>query len=134
MTNQAYILVARVEHGCEGSIEIDDNAAVSRSSDRGAYVTAWVWVEDESLPEGCGSEDDEDKDQEESDGTQNKQPNKQQVELLISLEAEDLSREWASRLPAPCEQELLENLPLFGGELEGELSMNPKIITIEAAK
>jgi len=28
----------------EGQIEIDSNARVSRGSDEGAYVEAWVWV------------------------------------------------------------------------------------------
>ena len=34
----------------EGTIEIDDDAKVSRSAaneDRGAYVTAWLWVADD---------------------------------------------------------------------------------------
>ena len=38
----------------EGSIEIDDNAKVSRGEgnpDKGAYVQAWLWVYDESAKE-----------------------------------------------------------------------------------
>lgn len=33
------------EHGCHGEIEFDDNAVVS-VSDGGAYVAAWVWVDE----------------------------------------------------------------------------------------
>lgn len=29
----------------QGSLEIDDNAVVSWSSDNGAYVQAWLWVD-----------------------------------------------------------------------------------------
>ena len=32
----------------EGELEIDDNAAISRGSDGGAYVQAWVWIDTES--------------------------------------------------------------------------------------
>jgi 8-oxo-dGTP pyrophosphatase MutT (NUDIX family) len=46
---QAAIEAAREEHGSDGTLEIDDNATVSFSSDRGAYVGAWVWVSDESV-------------------------------------------------------------------------------------
>lgn len=31
----------------EGHIEVDDDAVVSLSEDGGAYVQAWLWVEDE---------------------------------------------------------------------------------------
>lgn len=31
----------------EGRIEVDPGAKVSRGSDPGAYVQAWVWVPDE---------------------------------------------------------------------------------------
>lgn len=37
----------------DGELEIDDNAVVSTGADRGAYVAAWVWVED---PEEEGGE------------------------------------------------------------------------------
>ena len=30
---------------CEGEIEIDSNASVSRGNDSGAYVQAWLWVD-----------------------------------------------------------------------------------------
>ena len=39
-----YIASARDEYQTDGEIEIDDNAVVSRGSDPGAYVAAWVWV------------------------------------------------------------------------------------------
>ena len=43
---------------CWGSdeIDIDDDAVVSAGSDHGAYVAAWVWVDDSdvSWPEGVG--------------------------------------------------------------------------------
>ena len=38
--------LAQDEYHCEGSLEIDDHAVVSSSGDGGAYVQAWVWVED----------------------------------------------------------------------------------------
>lgn len=42
-------------HGSEGSIEIDDNALVSRGDDHGAYVQAWVWVDGPDLEcQECG--------------------------------------------------------------------------------
>lgn len=31
----------------DGEIEIDGNAVVSAGGDNGAYVAAWVWVEDD---------------------------------------------------------------------------------------
>lgn len=49
--NAKYITAARLEHGSEGRIEIDDNAKVSRGDDAGAYVQAWVWVADETEEE-----------------------------------------------------------------------------------
>lgn len=39
-------------HHDEGTLEIDDNAKVSRGDDNpdhGAYVAAWVWVPDEDV-------------------------------------------------------------------------------------
>ena len=47
MTNQEFIDAARAQYEDEGTIEIDDTAVVSRGSDNGAYVQAWVWVEDD---------------------------------------------------------------------------------------
>ena len=61
MTNEQYIETARKQYQREGEIEVDDNALVSRGSDPGAYVAAWVWVRDEALEEkGWGSEWEED--------------------------------------------------------------------------
>ena len=48
-TRMAYIEAARANYGDEGRIEIDDNAKLSRGSDSGAYVQAWVWVDDADL-------------------------------------------------------------------------------------
>jgi len=45
---------ARYIHGEDGSVEIDDNAPVSRARsnpENGAYVQAWVWVSDEAAKE-----------------------------------------------------------------------------------
>lgn len=44
MTDEQYIEAARAQHEREGTLEIDDNAKVSRGDDNGAYVQAWVWV------------------------------------------------------------------------------------------
>lgn len=69
MTNEQYIDAARDEYHKDGEIEIDDGAIVSRGEDHGAYVLAWVWVDDpilaEALEDGTepsytGSEDDPD--------------------------------------------------------------------------
>lgn len=46
---QQYIEAARREYGCGGEIEIDSNAKISRSPDAGAYVQAWVWVNNEEV-------------------------------------------------------------------------------------
>ena len=43
----AYIKTARDIYEKEGEIEIDNNAAISKGRDAGAYVAAWVWVSDE---------------------------------------------------------------------------------------
>ena len=42
--DEQYRQMARVLHGRDGEIEIDDNADTSRGYDPGAYVQAWVWV------------------------------------------------------------------------------------------
>lgn len=47
MTNEEFIQAARDQYGCDGEIEIDEGAPVSRGSDNGAYVQAWVWVQDD---------------------------------------------------------------------------------------
>lgn len=44
---QKYRERADEEKGREGELEIDDDAVVSHGEDRGAYVMAWVWIEDE---------------------------------------------------------------------------------------
>ena len=49
MTDREYRQAAKDQYGEEGSIEIDDDADVSRNNDpesKGAYVAAWVWVEE----------------------------------------------------------------------------------------
>jgi hypothetical protein len=51
-TNKEMREVAKREYHCEGEIEIDDNAKISRdpkNEDRGAYVQAWVWVYDSEV-------------------------------------------------------------------------------------
>lgn len=67
MTDARYIEKARAAHEHEGECEIDGNAVVSRGSEPGAYVAAWVWVysdanaaDSESEAGQQGSEDDED--------------------------------------------------------------------------
>lgn len=60
MTRQEYIKQARAEYQSEGKIEIDDNAKLSRGTDNGAYVEAWVWVEDLEAEQFDGSENDPD--------------------------------------------------------------------------
>lgn len=44
---------ARALYARDGEIEIDDDAVISRGSDGGAYVQAWVWVDDVCLPPRC---------------------------------------------------------------------------------
>lgn len=45
-SDQAYRELARSQYQDDGSIEIDDDAVVSKSGADGAYVQAWVWVAD----------------------------------------------------------------------------------------
>lgn len=59
----AAIEAAKDAHEEEGTLEIDDNATVSFSSDGGAYVQVWVWVGDREIeakgginPETAGDE------------------------------------------------------------------------------
>jgi hypothetical protein len=40
---------AAVMHRRDGDIEIDDNAIVSKGDDAGAYVMAWIWIDDSEL-------------------------------------------------------------------------------------
>jgi len=49
------ILAARECHGEEGRIEIDDNAKVSYSTDGGAYVQGWLWIDDDMITHYGGS-------------------------------------------------------------------------------
>lgn len=42
-----YRAMAKEKWESEGECEIDDNAIVSESEDGGAYVQAWVWVDNE---------------------------------------------------------------------------------------
>ena len=42
--DSAFIQAAREQYQEEGSIEIDENAVVSRGDEDGHYVQAWVWV------------------------------------------------------------------------------------------
>lgn len=42
---QNYVSAAQASTACrEGELEVDDDAAISKSSDGGAYVQAWLWV------------------------------------------------------------------------------------------
>lgn len=54
----AYRAAAR-QHHVDGELEIDDNAVVSMGCDHGAYVQAWIWIDDRELdpadrPLTCG--------------------------------------------------------------------------------
>lgn len=46
-----YIEAAINEYAEDGRIEIDDDALISHGDDQGAYVQAWVWVDNDDLPE-----------------------------------------------------------------------------------
>jgi hypothetical protein len=59
----AYRKAAKELHVHEGTLEIDPGAMVSQSEDGGAYVQAWVWVDDDDAElcrtcrapyDGCG--------------------------------------------------------------------------------
>lgn len=39
-----YVATAQEMHNVDGTLEVDEGAAVSRGNDPGAYVQAWVWV------------------------------------------------------------------------------------------
>lgn len=45
ISNRQYREAAKAQHHVEGEVEVDDRAKVSRSSDGGAYIMAWVWVD-----------------------------------------------------------------------------------------
>ena len=49
ITNQQYVDAARSIYHQDGEIEVDDGAKVSRGTDDGVYVQAWVWVGNESI-------------------------------------------------------------------------------------
>ena len=49
ITNDQYRDAATRLFHDEGTIEIDPGATVSRSSDGGAYVKAWVWVSNSDI-------------------------------------------------------------------------------------
>ena len=68
-TNQQLVEYAQAVLAHEGEIEFDDDAAVSRSDDnghRGAYVAAWVWVEDEACQAFFTVESDDESDTEDA--------------------------------------------------------------------
>jgi hypothetical protein len=46
-TKGMYRRAAQLFRAKDGTLEVDDNAEVSLGDDNGAYVQAWVWVEDE---------------------------------------------------------------------------------------
>lgn len=46
---EKYRQAAKRIHVSEGSVEIDEGATVSISDDGGAYVQAWVWVDDDDV-------------------------------------------------------------------------------------
>lgn len=46
MSDIEFVEAAKVQYQRDGEIEVDDGAIVSRGSDKGAYVAAWVWVYD----------------------------------------------------------------------------------------
>lgn len=49
-TDSEYVGAAKMMYGDEGSIEVDDDAPVSRC-EKGAYVQAWVFVYDSDVDE-----------------------------------------------------------------------------------
>jgi hypothetical protein len=46
LSQKRYRELARERYHSDGEIEIDEGATVSISADSGAYVQAWVWVDD----------------------------------------------------------------------------------------
>ena len=58
--DEAYIAEARLLHHRDGEVEIDGSAVVSYGNDPGAYVQAWVWVDESDLaPEAQDAEEQE---------------------------------------------------------------------------
>ncbi len=48
-TDKQYIDAARLQYESEGEVEFDDDARISHGDDPGAYVQAWVWVNDNQV-------------------------------------------------------------------------------------
>ncbi len=44
ISDEQYRNTAKALFHNEGDLEVDENAAVSRGDDPGAYVQVWVWV------------------------------------------------------------------------------------------
>ena len=42
--------IAAKNQQCDGELEIDPGAVVSKGGDPGAYVMAWLWIDDSELP------------------------------------------------------------------------------------
>ena len=51
ITDQQYIVAAKFNFERKGEIEIHDNAPVSHGLDSGAYIQAWVWVDNDAFEE-----------------------------------------------------------------------------------
>lgn len=49
VSDEAYRNAARREWGSVDGVDVDRDATVSRGDDQGAYVQAWVWVNDEEI-------------------------------------------------------------------------------------
>ena len=41
--------IAAMDQQCDGELEIDSGAVVSKGGDAGAYVMAWLWIDDSEL-------------------------------------------------------------------------------------
>jgi hypothetical protein len=48
-TDRDYVREAKEQFEREGEIEFDDSPVVSRGEDPGAYVQAWVWVDEADI-------------------------------------------------------------------------------------
>ncbi len=51
-TLKQYRDAAKHLYECEGETEFDDKPTVSKSTDGGAYVQAWVWIYDDEALKG----------------------------------------------------------------------------------
>lgn len=49
ISDEAYRQAARREWGSVDGVDVDLDATVSRGDDSGAYVQAWVWINDEEI-------------------------------------------------------------------------------------